>query len=212
MVENENGVIGQHDMSPSDLTTFDTSWMDEGIVVSFSKRYPKHMEPNLLQSEPELKHVLSICGITYTVDPLRCCMTLTTTRKEPDLTCKAKQLLQLLSVNIPAGAAFQLFNGRQSCLIKIGHQYGGLCSHFWISEEQFVERRKLLRDSREALARLTSCEIFMLDEIIVVIGRSGVKRVKDMVKDCIVSNKPPAPKIMSAERNLAMKGVKAMRI
>ncbi|KAK9938432.1 hypothetical protein M0R45_015171 [Rubus argutus] len=130
---------------------------------------------------------------------------------EPDRLRKGKELLQLLAVNIPAEKAFTLFNGKQAYIIKTGHQDGGLCRAFMINDEQFIQRTNILRDSRKALERLTSCEIFIKIEIVVVIGKSqGIKMVRAMVKDCIVSNESPAPKIRSVERGLAGKDIEAV--
>jgi rRNA processing protein Krr1/Pno1 len=218
MEKNENGVVGdEHDtLKLSEMDTFDPSWSNEGIreleFVSFSKRYPKHIGQCLQQSLPKLQYILGVCRFSYTLDTSNCCMTLSTTWKEPDLLRKGKELLQLLAVNIPAEIAFKLFNGSQAYIIKTGHQDGGLCKAFMINDEQFIQRTNILRDSRKALERLTSCEIFIQVQIVVVIGKSqGIKMVRAMVKDCIVSNESPAPKIRSAERDLARKDIEAVR-
>ncbi|PRQ59251.1 hypothetical protein RchiOBHm_Chr1g0368141 [Rosa chinensis] len=218
MEKNQNGVVGEHDMSkPPEVNTFDPSWSDEGIleleVVSLSKRYPKLLEPYLLQSFPKTQQVFSIIRFTYMVDPYNSCITLSTTRKEPAVIRRAKEFLQLVVHHMPTQLAFKLFTGwLSSDIIKIWRQDGGLCKDIGVSGEQFHERKNLFRDSRDALERLTSCKIIIQSLTIVVIGKSeGIKIVRDMVKDCFVSNESPAPKIRRAERELARKDIEAVR-
>lgn len=92
---------------------------------------------------------------------------------------------------MPVELAFKLFEDYRlsSLVINIWR----LCKELDISVEQFKEREELFKKSMDALKELTSCKIIKQGMNIVVIGKSsGVKIVRDIVRDCFVCNESPA--------------------
>ncbi|XP_062003419.1 KRR1 small subunit processome component-like [Rosa rugosa] len=125
-------------------------------------------------------------------------MTFSTTRtRDADLIEKARDLLQLFTLAVPASQAITVLKGRHWDVMKLGYQKDGLCSEFGINKEKFHERMKLLcHRSLKEIGDLILCYICIVGDILVALGPvNSVKGIRIIVKDCIVRGIPPASRV-----------------
>ncbi|KAK9906230.1 hypothetical protein M0R45_002703 [Rubus argutus] len=127
-------------------------------------------------------------------------MAFSTTRitNETDIIDKAWQLLELLSTTyVPASLALEIMDGsRQTCLIKIGNQEGGICSEYGIKEEEYRKRWECLRYSIQALAETADCTEFLNDNTVAALGNTLVGLIKQYMENCILHDLCPGTACM----------------
>ncbi|TQD69575.1 hypothetical protein C1H46_044891 [Malus baccata] len=119
---------------------------------------------------------------------------------DPYIIIRARNLLHLLSIGVPASQALEVLNGKICDVIDVGFKRNGLCSKFGI---------------KKAMADLTATQIFLLGEVVAAIGGSslGLNIFRKIVEDCIVHKVPPAYHIKNFKmRKQVMKDLEAMRL
>lgn len=129
---------------------------------------------------------------------VKCSMTFSTTKtRDPDLIDKARDLLWLFSLAVPASQARKVLNRSHWDVIKLGYQRDGLCSKFGIQREQFLERRKLLsHPSLKEIGDMLMCDFCLDGDIFVALGPiKSVKLAREVVEGSIVSNIHPVSRL-----------------
>ncbi|KAL6132503.1 hypothetical protein ACLB2K_064745 [Fragaria x ananassa] len=110
--------------------------------ISFIRRYPKRIESKLQKDLDMVKSTLEDYGITYRMDPVNCVVVLnvlcTTRARDTDLIEKARVLVRLLALDVPASQAITILKGRNWEVMKLGYQKDGLCSQCG-TKEHFLE-------------------------------------------------------------------------
>ncbi|KAK9919284.1 hypothetical protein M0R45_027891 [Rubus argutus] len=207
MEHKENGFVEQHDpkVDPAEETAPLLNGDGMPDVISFSRRFPRIIESDVQKAWLVAKSAFDYYGISCTLDLVNCLMTISKPRtRDSDIIFKAKDLLELLAMNIPVSRSIYIMEGRKFDIIENGSQRRGLCAKFGITSEQFRERRRLLLKgpALKALGKLTSSDIFVGDGIVVSLGDSylGMKLVRRMVEDCILHKVTLASRIASITR------------
>ncbi|KAK9919586.1 hypothetical protein M0R45_028174 [Rubus argutus] len=188
MEKNQNDVGGES--SVQNMVEEIENLMDEDDssaleVITFSRRFHKRIETQLQNDWPMVKSTLKDYGIACELNLVKYSMTFSTTRtRDPDLIDKARDLLRLFSLAVPASQAITILNGRHWDIIKLGYQKDGLCSKFGIKREQFLERRKLLFHPS------------LKGDILVALGPiDSVKLIRVAVEECMIHKIPPASRV-----------------
>ncbi|KAK9919587.1 hypothetical protein M0R45_028175 [Rubus argutus] len=213
MEDNQNGVVDMLKMEDpkadhmEENDNFGPDSLDEEDeidleVITFSRRFPKHIKTSLQKDWPIVESALQDYHISCSLNLVKCSMTFSTTRPtDQDIIDKARDLLHLLSVNVPAPQAIKAVNGSHWDIIEFGYQKDGVCSKFGISREQFLEQRKQLsHPSLKEFGDLIWCDIFTWDDTFVAVGSfKAVKVVRKIVEECIVHKVPIAARIKTAQ-------------
>ncbi|KAM1354089.1 hypothetical protein ACFX2H_033490 [Malus domestica] len=183
---------------------------------SFSRNFHKSIKKDLQEAWPMIKSALDQYNILCSLDLARGYMIIVVIMNtDPYIIIRARNLLHLLSIGVPASQALEVLNGKICDVIDVGFKRNGLCSKFGIKKDQYVERRHLLRGSLQAMADLTATQIFLLGEVVAAIGGSslGLNIFRKIVEDCIVHKVPPAYHIKNFKmRKQVMKDLEAMRL
>ncbi|KAM5546370.1 hypothetical protein ABKV19_022234 [Rosa sericea] len=192
-----NDVVGEstENCGPSLMDEDDDTALE---VITFSRRFPKRIESQLQKDWPMVKSRLKNYGIACQLNLVKCSMTFSTTRtRDADLIEKARNLLRLFTLAVPASQAITILKGRHWDVMKLGYQKDGLCSEFGINKEKFHERLKLLcHPSLKEIGDLLVSDICIDGDILVALGPViSVKGIRIIVKDCIVRGIPPASRV-----------------
>ncbi|KAK9950136.1 hypothetical protein M0R45_005638 [Rubus argutus] len=196
--------------------------LDEDEVISFTRRLPraKGIDSALSNAMPMLRSCLDSFGMSCEFNRRKRFLRFSTTSEfvldDPhDVITKARELLQLLALNIPPSLAIHVMYGRRCDIMEIGPQKNGLCTTFNINADQFHQRWKLLTaPALEELQTLTSCEILVGEAIVVSFGDSvqALNTIRKVVEECIVYNQPLKSRITSIKATMNIKNLEALRL
>nr|XP_011465986.1 PREDICTED: uncharacterized protein LOC105351978 [Fragaria vesca subsp. vesca]XP_011465987.1 PREDICTED: uncharacterized protein LOC105351978 [Fragaria vesca subsp. vesca] len=100
--------------------------------ICFSRRYPKRIESKLQRDLDMVKSTLEDYGINYHMNLVVCAIALYTTRtRDADLIEKARVLVRLFALDVPASQAITILKGRNWEVMKLGYgikKMGLICS------------------------------------------------------------------------------------
>ena len=141
--------------------------LDKDEVISFTRRLPRAegIDSDLSNAMPMLRSCLDSFGMSCEFNRPKRFLRFSTTSEfdldDPhDVITKARELLQLLALNIPPSLAIHVLYGRRCDIIEIGPQKNGLCATFDINTCQFHQWRKLLTTlALDELETPTSCTL-----------------------------------------------------
>ncbi|XP_050368039.1 uncharacterized protein LOC126786303 isoform X2 [Argentina anserina] len=198
------------------IENFDPSLGEDGIthpVTSFTRKFPDREDMILRMPKiwPTVESSLENYGISCSLDMVEHTMTVSTTTKtmDPDVIVKARELTELLSLQIPLSEAIRILDANMRCdFIEIGPLRQGLCAKYGISEEQFTERWKRFQGPNKirfkTIQRLTGCYISAQGRSTVsLIGKSeGLKMVRTILVDCMRNKMHPSVHIRRIRKNI----------
>ncbi|KAM5584881.1 hypothetical protein ABKV19_004311 [Rosa sericea] len=214
----ENGSAEQQDTLKTldedmKIGNFGPSLEEDGIILPvtcFSTFFKKNEEIYLQNAWPTVKSALEDYGISCALNLVEGSMTVSTTTKttDPDIIEKAKELIELLSLSVPAYEAIRILDAKMKCdFIEIGTKRGGLCVKYGINMEQFCERWERFLGPKntglKTIQHLTGCSVFFHGNFTVaVIGKfEGSKMVRRIVVDCIRNKMRPSVHIRRLRMN-----------
>lgn len=210
-----NSMETEYNSEPFDGVLFSRECRSsDEFSICYSRKFPKSTGQNLQGSLQTVKSTVALYGFSceLNMDNWYGEMTFTTSRtNSKENIDRATTALHLLQLNVPAPTALKVFSGSFSDIILTGNP--GLCSRFSIEPTQLVEGIQILRQYRQDLERVASCDICMGEGIVIFVGSSqGVKMVRQIVQDCIVHNVHPVRWVTTFKRVLAMKRLEALRL
>lgn len=196
--------------------------LDKDEVISFTRLLPRveGLDSDLSNAMPVLRSYLDSFGMSCEFNRPKRFLRFSTTGEfdldDPhDVLTKARQLLQLLALNIPPSLAIHVLYGRRCDIIEIGPQKNGLCAALGINADQFHQRRKLLTaPALEELETLTGCEILAGEAIVVSWGDSveALNTIRKVVEECIAYNQPLESRTTSIKTTMNIKNLEALRL
>ncbi|XP_050373016.1 uncharacterized protein LOC126790716 [Argentina anserina] len=216
MGNNENGSAELRPLAERmKIENFGPSMGEDGIthpVTSFTIFFQNSEDmisqmPNIW---PTVESSLEDYGISCSLDMVECSMTVSTTTKtrDPDFIVKARDLTELLSLQIPLREAIRILDADVRCdFIEIGPLRQGLCAKYGINEEQFTERWKRFLGPNNTCIKniqcLSGCYISAHGHCTVsVIGKSkGLKMVRKILVDCMRNKMHPTVHIRRIRKN-----------
>ncbi|CAH8324349.1 unnamed protein product [Eruca vesicaria subsp. sativa] len=184
------------------IEKFDPAWNPTGMleVSSFSRRYPHHRETYLQACWQSVKSALKEYGVACELNLVEGSMTVSTTKKtrDPYIIVKARDLLRLLSRNVPAPQAIKILKDDMTYdIINIRKLVR--------KKERFVRRRQRLVgpgfSTLKALEIFTNCYILVQGNTVAGMGSFiGLKKLR-WVLGYIESSSWDPLSIINAEYN-----------
>lgn len=157
---------------------------------SFATLFPQYREAYLKEVWPVVEERLKPHGIIASLDLIKGCMTVKTTRKtyDPYIIVKARDMIKLLSRSVPVQQAAKILDDRMFCdIIKI--------KNLVANKQKYVKRRQRLlgpnNSTLKAIELVTGCYVLVQGNTVSCMGpHKGILLVRKVVEDCMKNVHP----------------------